>query len=268
MTYEPKQPYQLVLPKPTSAGRPLPPLPPKQRKVEGLVRSVLGMGSSTRNRNRGDPEATALREEPHRRRPSELLARMASNREPLIPPQLADSLDPLSSSASAARPPLPDLKSDAMSRDGVGADAGAPSLASSESAEGGGGRAGAVSEGGGAAVEKEEGGRGGAVPAEVDGGGGASRDSRGRGGVFAEVRNSCARRTILKNDDREESFKVDTGCFLPPLLCCSGCSGSFFVSCEVNCGPKECAGSQHMLCIDRYTAGVLLLTPAAAVVAP
>lgn len=131
-------------------------------------------------RNRGAPEATALRKQPHNRS-LDFLARMASNLEPLVPSQLADSLDPLSSSSSSR--PLPDLKSEPMSRDRVGAGADGRPLVSSASASGG---AGAFSEDGGAAVEKEEG--GGATLAEgVGDAAGVGGDSRGRGGVFAEV---------------------------------------------------------------------------------
>eukprot|EP00752_Nemacystus_decipiens_P009692 g8658.t2 len=152
-------------------------------QVEELLRKALGAGNRTRNR--APPEATALREQAHRRRPSELLARMASNREPVIPPQLADSLDPLSPSCSSR--PLPDLKSDAvMGRDGGGPDADARPMVSSASGGGCGGEVGAVSEGGGGAVEQEGGGGGGAAPAEVVGAGGVAGDPRGRGGVFAE----------------------------------------------------------------------------------
>lgn len=126
--------------------------------------------------------------EPPHARPMDILARMASNREPVIPSQLRDSLDPLSSSSFS--PPLPDLKSDSMSRDRVGSAAGGtaadagPFVLSGSSAAGG---AGAVSEGGGEVFEQ-----GGVAEGAVVGGGDSAADAGGSGGgrdgVFGEVR--------------------------------------------------------------------------------
>lgn len=183
-----------------------PPLfPPTTEKAKELARTAVCLGSGSRSVGK---DKAAAHEQSRRRRLGDVLARMASNQAPFIPPRLAESsLDPLSSAASS--PHRPDPLSMTLSHvhldvpgAGAGADAGAaaavapaeaaataaaaPSPSSSAPPSGG-------SKGGEAKKAGREESEGVDSSREVVGGGGvvvpAADGSRGhRGGVMAEVR--------------------------------------------------------------------------------